>query len=215
MLRQLYLSPLGRLISLAMRALALVYAKPFMVYGYRDRVSGKFRKHTRISSHASIGDSANVSVSDHVWVAHHAIVDGSNGVEIGEGVQIGFWAGIFTHSSHISARLHGRDYIGLTRDQRKGYVRGRVVIGDYTCLCSGAILLPGVTVGQGALIAAGAVVAHDVPDFGIVRGNPARLVGDTRRLDATFQADPNLRKSYFAPAEMAAWLEKKRLRSAA
>jgi acetyltransferase-like isoleucine patch superfamily enzyme len=52
-------------------------------------------------------------------------------------------------------------------------VRRRATIG------SGATILP-VTIGEGALIAAGAVVTRDVPDYMIVAGNPARITGDVR-----------------------------------
>jgi acetyltransferase-like isoleucine patch superfamily enzyme len=44
---------------------------------------------------------------------------------------------------------------------------------------SGATILP-VTIGEGALVAAGAVVTQDVPPFAIVAGVPAKVVGDTR-----------------------------------
>jgi UDP-2-acetamido-3-amino-2,3-dideoxy-glucuronate N-acetyltransferase len=45
---------------------------------------------------------------------------------------------------------------------------------------SNATILGGVTVGAGALVGAGAVVTSDVPDYGIVAGVPARLIGDVR-----------------------------------
>ena len=53
-------------------------------------------------------------------------------------------------------------------------IRHRASIG------SGAVIMCGVTIGTGALIGAGAVVTRDVPDYSIVMGVPAKVVGDTR-----------------------------------
>ena len=54
-------------------------------------------------------------------------------------------------------------------------IRKRVSIG------SNATIIAGVTIGEGALIGAGAVVTKDVPDFAIVAGVPAHVIGDTRK----------------------------------
>ena len=52
-----------------------------------------------------------------------------------------------------------------------------VVIEENVWIASHAIILPGVTIGEGAVVGAGAVVAHDVPPWTIVAGNPAVVKG--------------------------------------
>jgi maltose O-acetyltransferase len=54
---------------------------------------------------------------------------------------------------------------------------GDVVIGDRAWICYRAIILPGVTIGEGAVVGAGAVVSRDVEPYTIVAGSPARAVG--------------------------------------
>lgn len=49
-------------------------------------------------------------------------------------------------------------------------------VGDHCFVGGGAVILPGVEVGDGAIVAAGAVVHHDVPPRTIVGGNPARIL---------------------------------------
>jgi len=46
---------------------------------------------------------------------------------------------------------------------------------------SNATIIAGVTIGEGALVGSGAVVTKDVPDFAIVAGVPARVIGDVRK----------------------------------
>ncbi|MEM9446956.1 MAG: acyltransferase [Cyanobacteria bacterium P01_E01_bin.6] len=55
---------------------------------------------------------------------------------------------------------------------------GDVVIGDRAWIAYRAIILPGVTIGDGAVVGAGAVVTRDVEPYTIVAGNPARKIGD-------------------------------------
>ncbi|MFI9100824.1 CatB-related O-acetyltransferase [Streptomyces fildesensis] len=54
--------------------------------------------------------------------------------------------------------------------------RGDTVVGNDVWFGHGTTVMPGVRIGHGAIIAAGAVVTGDVPDYGIVGGNPARLI---------------------------------------
>lgn len=59
---------------------------------------------------------------------------------------------------------------------------GDVVIGDRVWIGYRAIILPGVTIGEGAVVGAGAVVTRDVPSYTIVAGNPARPIGERPRV---------------------------------
>jgi acetyltransferase-like isoleucine patch superfamily enzyme len=196
MLRQIYLSPLGRIISAGMNALAFLH-KPFMAYGYNDKPSGQFRKRTRISSNAIIGDRDKVAVADNVWIWHHSIIDGSNRVTIEEGAQIGGWVGIFSHGSQVSVRLLGRSFIDVPKDERAGYTRGAVHIGSYSFIGAGAMILPGTVLGKGCLVAAGSIVSGKFEDFSLIKGNPAKRIGDVRSLDKKYLRDEAVQHSYF------------------
>jgi len=55
-----------------------------------------------------------------------------------------------------------------------------VVIEDYVFIGPRAIILPGVTIGKGAIVAAGAVVTKDVPPYAIVGGVPAKIIGERK-----------------------------------
>jgi len=57
-----------------------------------------------------------------------------------------------------------------------GQSRGDTVVGNDVWIGYGALVMPGVTIGHGAVVAAGSLVATDVPPYAIVGGNPARVI---------------------------------------
>ena len=65
---------------------------------------------------------------------------------------------------------------------------GDVVIGDRAWIGYRAIVLPGVTIGEGSVVGAGAVVTKNVEPFAIVAGNPARVIGQ-RQPDLDYRLD--------------------------
>ncbi|MDI9880066.1 acyltransferase [Flectobacillus longus] len=97
-------------------------------------------------------------------IGHDCILDARKGLTIHENVNISSQAIIWT--------LH-HDVQSL--DFRE--VGAPVIIEDYVWICSRAIILPGVKIGKGAVVAAGAVVSSDVEPFTIVGGVPAKKIG--------------------------------------
>ena len=67
---------------------------------------------------------------------------------------------------------------------------GDVIIGNHVWIGYRAMILPGVKIGDGAVVGAGAVVTKDVEPFAIVAGNPARKIGERNR-DLKYQLDYN------------------------
>ena len=65
---------------------------------------------------------------------------------------------------------------------------GEVVIGNRAWIGFRSVVLPGVTIGEGAVVGAGAVVTKSIEPFKIVAGNPARVIGQ-RNLALTYQLD--------------------------
>ena len=64
-------------------------------------------------------------------------------------------------------------YQGVTKERP-------ITIGDGCWICSRAIILPGVSIGEGCIIGAGAVVTKDMPPYSVVAGNPAKVVKSRR-----------------------------------
>ena len=73
--------------------------------------------------------------------------------------------------------IFGEPWAELTMDLVMGAPsRGDTVVGNDVWLGYRALVLPGVTIGHGAVVAAASVIASDVPPFAIVGGNPARVI---------------------------------------
>ena len=68
------------------------------------------------------------------------------------------------------------------------FVVKEVKIGNNVYIGTGAVILPGVTIGDWVMIGAGCVVTKDVEDYAIVAGNPARKIRDIRERDITHYA---------------------------
>jgi acetyltransferase-like isoleucine patch superfamily enzyme len=170
--------------------------RPRIIWGYK-RADGVVMRNTRISNTTFIDGKKHADIRDHVFIGHHNFIEASNGLVIGEGVQITNFISILTHSSHQSIRLYGKHYV--EEKELIGYVRGRVEIGNYTFIGPHSLILPGTRIGKGCLVAAYSYVAGEYPDFSVIKGNPAKVTGDTRELDRPLlDAHPELQAFYDA-----------------
>lgn len=139
---------------------------------YADVVAGEHLQtghHTLIRAHTTIGR--------HVVIGTHTVIEGQ--AEIGDFVKIEANCFIPTHAV-IGSRVFFGPNVVLTNDkyplrQRDAYSPSGPVIEDNVSLGAGAIILPGVRVGMGSFVAAGAVVTKDVPPGSLVRGNPGEV----------------------------------------
>lgn len=110
-----------------------------------------------------------------VTIGKHCLIDTRNWsaepylVTIGNHVQLTRCVSIHTHGGGNSIR----------REHPNFDVFGKVVIEDWAYIGAYSQIMPGVTIGEGALVAAGSVVTKSVPPHTVVGGNPARYICTT------------------------------------
>jgi maltose O-acetyltransferase len=113
----------------------------------------------------------NIRLGAGVFLNYNCVILDVVEVVIGEGTQLG-------PAVHIYTADHPRD----PAERRKGLEFGRSVrIGKHAWIGGGAIILPGITIGDDAIIGAGSIVTRDVPAGVTVTGNPARIVSPAQR----------------------------------
>jgi acetyltransferase-like isoleucine patch superfamily enzyme len=118
-----------------------------------------------VQMHCRFLHGPGVSLGARSVINHGSLLDGRRyAIRVGCDVSIGPEAAILT----------------LGHDPRSSQFTDRggvVTIGDHAWIGFRAIVLPGISIGEGAVVGAGAVVTRDIPPFTIVAGNPARPIG--------------------------------------
>ena len=131
-----------------------------------------------------IGNPENLNIEDNVFIGHFNLIDAAHGLTIGAGTQITNHISILTHSSHVSLRLYGDEYVN--QEDRTGYLTGSVTIGKFTFIGPHSTILPNTKIGKGSLVKAYSLVKGEFPDFAILSGRPAKVVGTTKDLDSEY-----------------------------
>ncbi|QQG41130.1 MAG: acyltransferase [Candidatus Woesebacteria bacterium] len=134
----------------------------------------KIGKGSVVHMWANFFDPNNVVIGDDTVVGDHAFLDGRDRLTIGNHVDIA--SGVMIYNSEHD--LEGDDFLAKVEP---------VVIGDYVFIGPRAIILPGVKIGKGAVVAAGAVVTKDVSDFEIVGGVPAKVIGERKNKNLNYK----------------------------
>jgi acetyltransferase-like isoleucine patch superfamily enzyme len=114
------------------------------------------------------GSRGGIVIGAGTQVNNYAVINGAGGVAIGDDVLIGPHACIISYAHQYDRRDR------LIREQ--GYRNASVRIGNDAWIGAHAVVLAGVSVGEGAVIGAGCVVTRDVPPWAVMGGVPARLL---------------------------------------
>jgi maltose O-acetyltransferase len=111
----------------------------------------------------------NISIGHDTIIGDHCFMDGRAPLKIGNHVGIASQVLIYNDEHDINSADYGNSF-------------GPVEIGDYVFIGPRAIILPNVKIGKGAVVAAGAIVTKDIPEFEIWGGIPAKKISD-RKID--------------------------------
>ena len=150
-------SELGNWISLAIRKLRGSVGKILF-----DHCGS----HVNIEKGADFGTGKGISIGNYSGIGVNCKVRGP--LTIGEYVMMGPNVNILTHSHHF-------DRTDIPMCKQGGYFDG-VTIGNDVWIGMNTLILPGVHIGNGVIIGAGAVVTKDVPDYAVVGGVPAKVI---------------------------------------
>ena len=109
-----------------------------------------------------------VWLGSHVYVGPYTFLSSQGGLTIEDGVIIGPFVSIYT-ANHNYEGGEAIPYDGVT-------LQSPVTIEQHVWIGGNVVVLPGVRIGEGAVVGAGAVVVKDVPPMAVVGGNPARIL---------------------------------------
>jgi acetyltransferase-like isoleucine patch superfamily enzyme len=156
---------LGRNVTIG-RNVVMFGGKSTMCRGIRLHDGVRLYDHCKLMVDCASADSGIV-LKDDVALNFNVYIDGSGGVHIEQGTIVGPNV-VVVSSDHVPS--------SHTAIQSSGKVFSQVRIGRNVWIGANACILRGVSIGDSAVVGAGAVVTHDVPERTIVAGNPARVL---------------------------------------
>jgi acetyltransferase-like isoleucine patch superfamily enzyme len=169
-----------------------LYGRRFQFFGQNSTVGFpvnfiKGSQYISIGSNVSIGHSVTLTAWDtylnqtftpHIVIGNgcsignNAHITAVNNILIGDNVLTGKYI-LITDNSHGESNI---ELLDIPPAKRPLASKGQVIIEDNVWIGEKASILPNVTIGRGAIIAANSVVTKDVPPYCVVAGNPARII---------------------------------------
>lgn len=122
-------------------------------------------KKTYINMNLFLWRPYSIKICNNCHINRNCFLDGRKGIIIGDNTSLSHNVKILTGAHDV----HSKTFESVFKP---------VEIGNNVWICIDAVVLPGVKIGDGAVVAAGAVVTHDVPSFTIVGGVPAKKIGE-------------------------------------
>jgi maltose O-acetyltransferase len=121
----------------------------------------------------------DVTIDDHSFINQNCFFDASAPIKIGKHCQIGLNVSFITSTHQLNSDLKGK----------RPTLSKPIEVEDCVWICAGAQILGGVTIGEGSVIAAGAVVTKDVPPHTVVGGIPAKIIKSIGEIDLLVEAN--------------------------
>ena len=147
----------------------ITFQHPECLYFGKGLGLGKNTYFLPCPEYAGIKYNPQIRIGDGTWIGIRNSFACIDKVEIGKNV-------LFAGYVHVTDHSHGYEDIDKPIKGQKLISKGPVIIEDDSWLGFGCEILSGVRIGKHAIVAARAVVTHDVPPYSIVAGNPARVV---------------------------------------
>jgi len=173
----------------------IIVLKSRLIYGLR-RTYWKLRlkhlgKNVRIEKGVIIANPKVVSIGDHSWIDKYTIIEGGKGIEIGRYVhvatfchlqgggtlKIGDYVGISSGTKIYSdTNYYTKRMTAAAPPDQQDIKKGAVIIGKDAFLGLNSVVLPGVKIGEGAVIGAGSLVNKNILRWSIAVGSPAKVI---------------------------------------
>ena len=151
-------------VSEVVRAFVMWLPIQFLRVSWFRIFGGRAGHHVQMCRNIRFKGYKSIRIGENSHINYGAMLDGRNGLVIGDNVDIGECAKIWSLEHDPNSNEH------VTRGEC-------TKIGDHVWIAPWSIIMPGVKIGRGAVVAGGAVVTKDVPPLAIVGGVPAKVIG--------------------------------------